>query len=76
MIKNKFSIILGEKRMKVADISKHTGISNNTLYKIYHNKSRGIDFETLDKLCWALECNSQELFEYIPNQSTTFPQAH
>lgn len=65
MIKNRLSIILGEQRMRVSELSKLTGISQNALNKIYHNKTKGIDFDTLDKLCNILQCNSQELFEFI-----------
>lgn len=66
MINNRLSIILGEKRMRVSELSKLTGISQNALNKIYHNKTKGIDFDTLDKICKALDRNSQEIFEYIP----------
>ena len=36
MIKNRLSIILGEQRMRVSELSKLTGISQNALNKIYH----------------------------------------
>ena len=65
MIKNRLSIILGEQRMRGSELSKLTGISQNALNKIYHNKTKGIDFDTLNKLCNILQCNSQELFEFI-----------
>ena len=67
MIKNRLSIILGEQRMRVSELSKLTGISQNELNKIYHNKTKGIDFDTLNKLCNALERNSQDIFEFIPD---------
>ena len=69
MIRNKLSTILGEQRMRVSELSKLTGISQNALNKIYHNKTKGIDFDTLNKLCNALQKNSQEIFEYVPDQS-------
>lgn len=67
MIKNRLSIILGERRMRVSELSKLTGISQNALNKIYHNKTKGIDFDTLNKLCNALEINSQEIFKFTPD---------
>lgn len=67
MIRNRLSIILGEQRMRVSELSKMTGISQNALNKIYHNKTKGVDFDTLDKLCKALQKNSQEIFEYLPD---------
>ena len=67
MIKNRLSIILGERRMRVSELSKLTGISQNALNKIYHNKTKGIDFDTLNNLCNALEKNSQEIFKFTPD---------
>ena len=66
MIKNRL-IILGEHRMRVSELLKLTGISQNALNKIYHNKTKGIDFETLNKLCNILQKNSQEIFEFTPD---------
>jgi putative transcriptional regulator len=67
MIKNKLSLILGEQRIRVSELSKLTGISQNALNKIYHNKTKGIDFDTLNKICNALQKDTQELFEFIPD---------
>ena len=67
MIKNRLSIVLGEQRMRVSELSKLTGISQNALNKIYHNKTKGIDFDTLNKLGNTLQINSQELFEFTPD---------
>ena len=67
MIKNRLLIILGEHRMRVSELLKLTGISQNALNKIYHNKTKGIDFETLNKLCNILQKNSQEIFEFTPD---------
>lgn len=67
MIKNRLSSVLGEQRMRVSELSKLTGISQNALNKIYHDKTKGIDFDTLNKLCNVLNKNSQELFEFIPD---------
>ena len=65
MIKNRLSIILGEQRMRVSELSKLTGISQNALNKIYHEKTKGIDFDTLDKLCKALRCKTQDIFPFV-----------
>ena len=67
MIKNRLSIILGEQRMRISELSRLTGISQNALNKIYHNKTKGVDFDTLNKICNVLGKNSQEIFEFIPD---------
>ena len=67
MIKNNLSMLMGIKRMKMSDLSQITGLSYRTIFNLYHNKTKGIDFDTLNKICWALECNAAELFEYVPD---------
>lgn len=54
--------------MKIADVARMTGKSYNAIHKIYHDNTKSIDFDTLEKLCWALECNTQELFSYVEDK--------
>ena len=67
MINNKLSEILGKKRIRMSELQKMTGLSHTTVINIYYDRSKNISFETIDKLCKALECNIQDLFEYIPD---------
>ena len=60
-------MLLGEKRMDRRDIVKLTGIDRQTLRNIYQNKTKGIEFETLNKLCFALNCTPNDLLLYIPD---------
>lgn len=68
MIKNRLSTVMGNKRMKPQEIVTMTGISRKTIYNIYNDKTKGIEFDTLDKLCFALECTPNDLFRYIPDE--------
>lgn len=67
MIKNRLSTIMGCKRIKPHEIVTLTGISRKTLYNIYNDKTKGIEFETLNKLCFALDCTPNDLFRYEPD---------
>ena len=69
MIKCKLPLLLAERRLKVADAVRETGISKTTLHKIYNEQSTRIEFETIDKLCAFLEVTVDELFEHIPNDT-------
>lgn len=69
MIKCKLPLLLAEKRLKVADAVRETGISKTTLHKIYNEQSTRIEFETIDKLCAFLGVTVDELFEHIPNDA-------
>jgi len=65
MIVNHLPTLLAEKRLKVADAVRATGVSKTTLHKIYNDQSSRIDFDTIDKLCKYLEVEVGDIFEYV-----------
>lgn len=69
MLENRFSKLLGEKRLDRRDIVKITGLDNHTVKKIYDDKITRIELNTLEKLCYALECDTNDIFKYIPDKN-------
>ncbi len=67
MIENRFAQLLAQKRLDRRDIVKMTGLDNHIIYKIYKGKYSRIDLITLDKLCAALNCDTNDIFAYIPD---------
>ena len=65
MIVNHLPTLLAERRLKVADAVRATGVSKTTLHKIYNDQSSRIDFETIDKLCEYLEVGVGDIFEHV-----------
>jgi putative transcriptional regulator len=65
MIKCHLSRFLGEKRLKVMDVSRDTGINKGTIYRLYNETAERVDFEVIDKLCAYLECDVGDLLERI-----------
>lgn len=37
-------------------LSKETSISHTTLWRLKKGRAMGINFDTLEKICWALKC--------------------
>lgn len=68
MIKIHLSRLLGERRMTQKNLSELTGIRANTIGELYNEFAEKLDFEKLDKICEALNCNISELLEYRPNK--------
>lgn len=68
MIVNHFSALAGAKRMKISAIRAATGLSRTTLTALYHDRAKGIQFDTLDKLCQCLQCQPGDLFTLEPKQ--------
>ncbi|MGP4974404.1 helix-turn-helix domain-containing protein [Psychrobacter alimentarius] len=69
MILCNLPVLLAERRMKVADLIRMTGISKSTVHKIYNGQTSRIDFDTMDKICEALDIEVGDLFTYVPNES-------
>ncbi len=67
--------LLGERKMKMSELSRKTGISPNTLSDIYNEKVTMIRFDTLKKICAALQCTVGELIEYQPEPKQPAPQS-
>ena len=67
MIKNNVSDIIGKRKLSVAEVAKIAGVKYSTIQNLYKDKTKKIEFETMDKLCYALECSTQDLFPYIPD---------
>ncbi len=68
MIRIHLGRLLGERKMKMSDLSKQTGISKNALSDLYHEKTDRIRFDTLDKICKALHCSVADLVEYVQDE--------
>ena len=66
-IKNNLSKIMGEKRINMRELHRITGLSTNTIFRLYHDKTSNISFDTIAKLCEVLDCSVGDLFEYVPN---------
>ena len=67
MIKNKLSMMMGIRRTNMAEVARIAGLSHATVFRLYHEKTSTIELETINKLCYALDCRIQDIFEYIPD---------
>lgn len=65
MIKVHLSKLLGERKMKISDLANATGLHRNGLSKLYNENTDGIKFETLEKICIALNCEIADVLEII-----------
>jgi len=68
MINIRLDYILLDRRMKLKELSKATGIAVNNLSILKTNKARAIRFSTLNALCKALNCTPGELIEFLPDE--------
>lgn len=61
MIKFNLKKMMKEKKITLKELSSKTGLSINTLSLLSTGKSKGIQFETLEKIIRALDCKVKDL---------------
>ncbi|GAB4534732.1 MAG: hypothetical protein Fur0020_01580 [Thermodesulfovibrionia bacterium] len=68
MIVCHLSRIMGERKLKISDLSRASGIHRNMLTLLYYEKAKRVDLDAIDKLCSCLKCTIGDLFEYREEQ--------
>lgn len=61
----RLSTLLGEKRIKMAELSRMTGVSKTTINAMYHDRVRKIDYGVVERICKVLECKLSDVLEYV-----------
>jgi putative transcriptional regulator len=56
---------MGEKKMKIVDVARATGLHRNTITLLYDETANRVDVETIDALCRLFECRVGDLFEFV-----------
>lgn len=65
MIKCYLSKIMGERRLKIADVAKNTGINRGTITRLYNETAARVDLEVIDQLCEYFDIKVEDLLEKI-----------
>lgn len=63
MLSLKINKILEQQNHSVYWLGKQTGISPNNMGKICNGETSTIRFDTIEKICLALNCSIDDLFE-------------
>ena len=63
MLKLKVGQILKDKNLTSYWLSKQTGIAPINISKIVNGETKNIRFDTIEKICKALDCSINDLFE-------------
>ena len=67
----KFAKLIVERGETVNSLSRATGVSRPTLYRYYYGeKTKGIQFETLDALCKHFDMSVQDVIDAIRSTQT------
>lgn len=59
--------LLVDKEMSKGDLHKKSGLSSSTMTK--PRKGEDVSMEALRKICIALNCNIEDIVEFVPDNS-------
>ena len=69
MIRCHLARLMGERKMRISDVMRETGLSRTTVTLLYKETALKVDLEALDKLCDLFNCELNKLLEHIPAKS-------
>ncbi|WP_293002598.1 helix-turn-helix transcriptional regulator [Nevskia sp.] len=61
------AFLLAERKLKIADVSRDTGLNRSTLTAMYYETTQRIDLESVNALCRYFGCKVEDLFVYVPD---------
>lgn len=68
MIKCHLSRLMGERKLKIADVARETGLHRNTITLLYDETAARVDLEAIDRLCAYFNVPVGDLLEYRPEE--------
>ena len=63
MIRCHLSRLMGERKVRIADVARETGVQRNLVTLLYYERAKRIDLESLERLCQFFECGVGEFLE-------------
>ena len=64
MIRCNLYRLMAERRMKISDVMRETGIRRTMLTLMYRDEVQRLDMDALDRLCWLFNCEVGDILEY------------
>jgi len=63
MIRCHLSRMMGEHKMRIADVARETGLSRATVTQFYKETVQNVNLNALEKLCELFDCRIGDLLE-------------
>jgi putative transcriptional regulator len=60
-------VMLAKRKMRSRDLAARIGIAEQNVSLLKSGKVKGMRFDTLDKICEALQCQPGDILEYRPD---------
>ncbi|MFT5796808.1 MAG: putative transcriptional regulator [Candidatus Azotimanducaceae bacterium] len=59
-------VMLARRKMRSKELAEIVGITEQNVSLLKSGKVKGVRFETLDKICQALECTPGDILDFDP----------
>jgi putative transcriptional regulator len=59
-------VMLARRKMRSRELAERIGITEQNVSLLKSGKVKGVRFETLERICEALECQPGDIIEYRP----------
>ncbi|MEM8541204.1 MAG: helix-turn-helix transcriptional regulator [Pseudomonadota bacterium] len=61
-------VMLAKRKMRSKELAEIIGITEQNVSLLKSGKVRGVRFDTLEKICIALDCQPGELLEFVADE--------
>ena len=68
-------VMLAKRKMRSKELAARIGITEQNLSILKSGRAKGVRFETLEKICEALDCQPGDLLEYRHGPSVVTDEA-
>lgn len=65
MIRVNIDVMLAKRKMSVTELSERVGITMTNISILKNDKAKAVRFDTLSKICEALDCQPGDILEYV-----------
>lgn len=62
-------VMLARRKMRAKILAEHVGITEQNISLLRSGKVKGVRFETLERICAALDCQPGDILEYQPEET-------
>lgn len=64
-------VMMAKRKISLGELSEKIGITPANLSVLKTNKARAIRFSTLEAICRELDCQPQDILEYVKNSQNS-----
>lgn len=65
MIKCHLSRLMGERKLKISDVARDTGLHRNTVTLLYQETATRVDLDAIERLCNYFGVKVGDMFELV-----------